>query len=331
MIAGPGRAGRRSHRIRGRADRRPAARAHRGGRPRPHVPARPRVRQPERARQRADRRTHAAASPHASALPVIGALAELGWALLGTAATRRAGGGAAGRGARDPRDYSATGCVPRMDRPAYSLSYANRRRVEIARALMLRPKLLLLDEPTAGMNQTETAEMLELIRMLKGRGSNDPADRAQARSRHAAFRPRRAMDDGAQDRRGPAGRGAQRPCRHRRLSRQQRGRRQCCGAPGACGMTAALARSSPGIDTFYGPVQVHFGLNIAGSGRADRLPARRQRERQVDDDEDHPRPAAPARRAGHVRRARHHRPADARRSSAAASARCPRRGVCSGR
>jgi len=60
--------------------------------------------------------------------------------------------------------------LPRLDHPAFSLSYANRRRVEIARALMLRPRILLLDEPTAGMNETETAEMLDLIRDLKQRG-----------------------------------------------------------------------------------------------------------------------------------------------------------------
>ncbi len=60
--------------------------------------------------------------------------------------------------------------LPRQDHPAYSLSYANRRRVEIARALALAPRLLLLDEPTAGMNQTETAEMQALVGELKKSG-----------------------------------------------------------------------------------------------------------------------------------------------------------------
>ncbi len=60
--------------------------------------------------------------------------------------------------------------LPRKDNPAYSLSYANRRRVEIGRALALGPRLLMLDEPTAGMNQTETAEMQALIGDLKKSG-----------------------------------------------------------------------------------------------------------------------------------------------------------------
>jgi branched-chain amino acid transport system ATP-binding protein len=55
----------------------------------------------------------------------------------------------------------------RWDQPAYSLSYANRRRLEIARALASRPRLLLLDEPAAGMNPTETGEITELIGRLR--------------------------------------------------------------------------------------------------------------------------------------------------------------------
>jgi branched-chain amino acid transport system ATP-binding protein len=60
--------------------------------------------------------------------------------------------------------------TPRLHDPASSLSYANRRRLELARALALQPRLLLLDEPTAGMNPTETAEMLEFLLRLKQRG-----------------------------------------------------------------------------------------------------------------------------------------------------------------
>ena len=55
----------------------------------------------------------------------------------------------------------------RFDQPAYSLSYANRRRLEIARAMMTQPKLLLLDEPAAGMNPHETLEITELIGKLR--------------------------------------------------------------------------------------------------------------------------------------------------------------------
>jgi branched-chain amino acid transport system ATP-binding protein len=55
----------------------------------------------------------------------------------------------------------------RWEQPAYSLSYANRRRLEIARALATRPRLLLLDEPAAGMNPAETHEITELIGRLR--------------------------------------------------------------------------------------------------------------------------------------------------------------------
>jgi ABC-type branched-subunit amino acid transport system ATPase component len=55
----------------------------------------------------------------------------------------------------------------RWNQPAYSLSYANRRRLEIARALATRPRMLLLDEPAAGMNPNETHEVTEVIGRLR--------------------------------------------------------------------------------------------------------------------------------------------------------------------
>ena len=58
----------------------------------------------------------------------------------------------------------------RWDQPAYSLSYANRRRLEIARATAANPRLLLLDEPAAGMNPAETHEITELIGKLRDDG-----------------------------------------------------------------------------------------------------------------------------------------------------------------
>jgi branched-chain amino acid transport system ATP-binding protein len=55
----------------------------------------------------------------------------------------------------------------RWDQPAFSLSYANRRRLEIARAMATKPRVLLLDEPAAGMNPAETHEITELIGKLR--------------------------------------------------------------------------------------------------------------------------------------------------------------------
>jgi ABC-type branched-subunit amino acid transport system ATPase component len=55
----------------------------------------------------------------------------------------------------------------RRHQPAYSLSYANRRRLEVARAMATGPRVLLLDEPAAGMNPRETSEVTELVARLR--------------------------------------------------------------------------------------------------------------------------------------------------------------------
>ena len=103
------------------------------------------------------------------AIPGLGALAELLLALLRPEAVR-AEEAALRDEVRDILALFGDRLLPRLDHPAHSLSYANRRRVEIARALAVRPRLLLLDEPTAGMNETETAEIQDIIAMLKARG-----------------------------------------------------------------------------------------------------------------------------------------------------------------
>jgi branched-chain amino acid transport system ATP-binding protein len=101
--------------------------------------------------------------------PLIGPLLELGLALLRPASVK-AEEAQLREEARGILARFGERLLPRIDQPAYSLSYANRRRVEIARALALKPRLLLLDEPTAGMNPTETTEMQALVAELKAEG-----------------------------------------------------------------------------------------------------------------------------------------------------------------
>jgi branched-chain amino acid transport system ATP-binding protein len=102
-------------------------------------------------------------------IPVLGPVTELLLALIRPPSVRREDAALRAE-VREILTTFGDRLLPRIDKPAYSLSYANRRRVEIARALALRPRLLLLDEPTAGMNETETAEMQAIIGSLKASG-----------------------------------------------------------------------------------------------------------------------------------------------------------------
>ena len=136
--------------------------------------------------------------------PLIGPLAELALALVRPPSVKREEQALRAE-AREILALFGDRLTPRLDHPAYSLSYANRRRVEIARALALRPRLLLLDEPTAGMNPTETAEMQALIATLKARRADDPADRAQARHGDALSDRVYVLDDGAKIAEGAPG------------------------------------------------------------------------------------------------------------------------------
>ncbi|MCX7341791.1 MAG: ABC transporter ATP-binding protein [Hyphomicrobiales bacterium] len=61
-----------------------------------------------------------------------------------------------------------TGLAPRAGVKAASLSHGERKQLELAIALAGKPKLLLLDEPMAGLGQVETAQMVDLLNGLKG-------------------------------------------------------------------------------------------------------------------------------------------------------------------
>jgi ABC-type branched-subunit amino acid transport system ATPase component len=82
----------------------------------------------------------------------------------------RAERGAALERARELLAFFGERLLPRAQDPAASLSYANRRRLEIARALATQPRLLLLDEPAAGMNPTEKRELRQDIGRIRDRG-----------------------------------------------------------------------------------------------------------------------------------------------------------------
>ena len=65
---------------------------------------------------------------------------------------------------------SFVGLLDKRDTPAKSLPYGMQRRLEIARAMATEPELLLLDEPAAGMNPSETDELMVIIRNLQDAG-----------------------------------------------------------------------------------------------------------------------------------------------------------------
>jgi ABC-type branched-subunit amino acid transport system ATPase component len=71
---------------------------------------------------------------------------------------------------RQTLEYFGEDLLPYLDDYADTLSYANKRRLEIGRALAAEPKLLLLDEPTAGMNPHESAAVVQLMRTIQKAG-----------------------------------------------------------------------------------------------------------------------------------------------------------------
>ena len=80
----------------------------------------------------------------------------------------------------------------KADELAKNLPYGEQRRLEIARALAAKPKLLLLDEPAAGMNPQETAELTEMIRWARLRARRRKRRHPRRTRRRAQQRQHRA-------------------------------------------------------------------------------------------------------------------------------------------
>jgi branched-chain amino acid transport system ATP-binding protein len=94
----------------------------------------------------------------------------LGNVLLGSVFGQSSGrsSAAAAREANKLLDFVGLSAVQAV--PAKDLTLANQKRLEVARALATKPKLLLLDELIAGLNPTETAEAMELVRKIREKG-----------------------------------------------------------------------------------------------------------------------------------------------------------------
>ena len=179
--------------------------------------------------------------------------------------------GHAARGAGDPRRSPRSGSSffgerlmgYRWDQPAYSLSYANRRRLEIARATATNPRLLLLDEPAAGMNPVETHEITELIARAARRGRlHDPRDRARHARRRGHLRPRRRARPRRQDRRGHVRAGRDRPDASSRPTSAE-----------GDGDEVSAERRQPlleleGVNTYYGQIHILQDAATSRSARA---------------------------------------------------------------
>ena len=149
----------------------------------------------------------------------------------------------------------------RWDQPAYSLSYANRRRLEIARAMATKPRLLLLDEPAAGMNPVETHEMMELIGRLREEGwLRDPRHRARHARRGGDLGSRHRPRPRSEDRRGLLRRGRDRSTSGGGVPR---------AATGGVRVSSAVATEPAGqllqlsgIDTYYGEIHILQSVDL---------------------------------------------------------------------
>ena len=261
----------------------------RGARHRAHLPVHPALPEHDRPRQRPGRR----------ALPALGLGGGRGLPAARGAWRRRR---APGRGPASSSPSSAS--AARTTSWRKNLPYGDQRRLEIARALATEPRLLLLDEPTAGMNPRETEILTELIDLLRRElGAVGPPDRAPhggGHGRSPTASPCSTTGRGSPRGRRPrssATRRSSRPTSARATSRSWPYRRE----------RGAACSSSHDIHTYYGNIRALKGVSLTvGRGEIVTLIGVQRRGQDDDAQDDHRhRPAAARHR--HLQRPAHRR------------------------
>ena len=168
------------------------------------------------------------------------------------------------------------GLADKRDAKASDLPYGDQRRLEMARALATQPRLLLLDEPAAGMNPHETEELDELITRIRDRGVTIILVEHDMRLVMEHFRPRYRAQLRHQDRRGHAEGDSAQSGGDRSLSRR--------------GRAAMSMLAINGLRSGYGKIEVLHDVGLDDRAGTDRHADRRQRRRQDDAAEDDLRP-----------------------------------------
>ena len=147
------------------------------------------------------------------------------------------------------------GLAPMLDQPASNLTVAGRKRLELARALAIEPKLLLLDEVLAGLNPSEVRDMVPVIQAIRARGITIVMIEHVMQAVMSLAEQVFVLAEGRIIAMGAAGKHRRRPARGRGLSRPRRRRNGC--AP----MAELLAIS--GLRAGYGATEVLRGIDLA--------------------------------------------------------------------
>ena len=152
-----------------------------------------------------------------------------------------------------------TGLADLANRPAAALTLARRKRLELAKSLAMKPRLLMLDEVNAGLNPAEIDEALDMIRKIASLGVTIIVIEHLMKVVLSISQPPGRAASWPIDRPGRAARGSERQERHRGLSRLE-----ICGRqPGECVVTAAAPKLSVSrLQAGYGDVQVLWDVTL---------------------------------------------------------------------